>query len=64
MALLVRDKLAERGLSAAPVTSGSKGLHLYAALPGTLSSDEVRDAGPGDRPRSSPGSTRGWWSGR
>ena len=43
VALLVRDKLAERGLSAAPVTSGSKGLHLYAALPGTLSSDEVRD---------------------
>jgi bifunctional non-homologous end joining protein LigD len=43
VALLVRDKLAERGLSAAPVTSGSKGLHLYAALPGDLSADEVRD---------------------
>jgi bifunctional non-homologous end joining protein LigD len=43
VALLVRDKLAERGLSAAPVTSGSKGLHLYAALPGVLSADEVRD---------------------
>ena len=31
VALLVRDKLAERKLDARPVTSGSKGLHLYAA---------------------------------
>ena len=36
VALLVRDKLAERGLDARAVTSGSKGLHLYAALPGRL----------------------------
>jgi bifunctional non-homologous end joining protein LigD len=43
VALLVRDKLEERGLSAAPVTSGSKGLHMYAALPGKLNADEVRD---------------------
>jgi bifunctional non-homologous end joining protein LigD len=43
VALLVREKLAERGLSAAPVTSGSKGLHMYAALPGRLNADEVRD---------------------
>ena len=43
VALLVRDKLAERGLSCAPVTSGSKGLHLYAALPGRLDADAVRD---------------------
>ncbi|MGA9747126.1 MAG: non-homologous end-joining DNA ligase [Nocardioides sp.] len=43
VALLVRDKLEERGLSCAPVTSGSKGLHLYAALDGELSADEVRD---------------------
>jgi bifunctional non-homologous end joining protein LigD len=43
VALLVRDKLEERGLSAAPVTSGSKGLHMYAALPGRLNADEVRD---------------------
>jgi bifunctional non-homologous end joining protein LigD len=43
VALLVRDKLAERGLSAAPVTSGSKGLHMYAALPGRLNADGVRD---------------------
>jgi bifunctional non-homologous end joining protein LigD len=33
VALLVRERLAERGLDAIPVTSGSKGLHLYAALP-------------------------------
>jgi bifunctional non-homologous end joining protein LigD len=43
VALLVRDKLVERGLTAAPVTSGSKGLHMYAALPGRLNADEVRD---------------------
>ncbi len=43
VALLVRDRLGDMGLPTAPVTSGSKGLHLYAALPGQLSSDEVRD---------------------
>ncbi len=32
VALLVREKLGERGLEVRPVTSGSKGLHLYAAL--------------------------------
>ena len=36
----MRDKLAERGLAAKPVTSGSKGLHLYADLPKRLPSDE------------------------
>jgi bifunctional non-homologous end joining protein LigD len=40
VALLVRDKLAERDLAAKPVTSGSKGLHLYADLPTRLPSDE------------------------
>ena len=39
VALMVREKLAERGLDARPVTSGSKGLHLYAALPRTRDSD-------------------------
>ncbi|MDP3891165.1 non-homologous end-joining DNA ligase [Nocardioides sp.] len=39
VALLVRDKLVERGLVGLPVTSGSKGLHLYAALPGEMDSD-------------------------
>ncbi len=43
VALLVRDRLADLGLRAAPVTSGSKGLHLYAALPGRLDADGVRD---------------------
>jgi len=43
VALLVRDRLADMGLSSAPVTSGNKGLHLYAALPGTATADEVRD---------------------
>jgi bifunctional non-homologous end joining protein LigD len=41
VALLVRDRLAERGLDSRPVTSGSKGLHLYAALPGKLNPDET-----------------------
>lgn len=40
VALLVRDKLAERDLAARPVTSGSKGLHLYADLPERLPPDE------------------------
>jgi bifunctional non-homologous end joining protein LigD len=39
VATLVREKLAERKLDAKPVTSGSKGLHLYADLPGKLDSD-------------------------
>lgn len=43
VALLVRDRLAEMDLPTAPVTSGSKGLHLYAALPGRLNADQVRD---------------------
>lgn len=33
VALLVQEALAARGLDALPVTSGSKGLHLYARLP-------------------------------
>lgn len=40
VALLVRDKLGERGLGAKPVTSGSKGLHLYADLPKRLPPEE------------------------
>ena len=43
VALLVRDRLAADGLETTPVTSGSKGLHLYADLDGTRTSDEVRD---------------------
>lgn len=40
VALLVRDKLAERDLPARPVLSGSKGLHLYATLPTRLPGEE------------------------
>ena len=39
VALLVRDALAERDLTCRPVTSGSKGLHLYADMAGDLDSD-------------------------
>jgi bifunctional non-homologous end joining protein LigD len=40
VALLAREVLASRDLTAKPVTSGSKGLHLYVPLDGSLSSDE------------------------
>ncbi|MFQ6171038.1 non-homologous end-joining DNA ligase [Oryzobacter sp. R7] len=43
VALLVRDRLDALGLELYPVTSGSKGMQLYAALGGDLSSDQVRD---------------------
>jgi bifunctional non-homologous end joining protein LigD len=43
LALLVRQRLDRMGLSAAPVTSGSKGMQLYAGLPGTQDSDAIRD---------------------
>lgn len=43
VALLVRDRLAALGMTLYPVTSGSKGLQLYAALGGDLTSDQVRD---------------------
>ncbi|GAB2445925.1 hypothetical protein GCM10027062_28680 [Nocardioides hungaricus] len=40
VALLVRDRLVARDLDARPVTSGSKGLHLYASLPRRLPPEE------------------------
>lgn len=44
LALTLRDRLAQLGhRSAVPVTSGSKGLQIYAPLSGAQSSDEVRD---------------------
>jgi bifunctional non-homologous end joining protein LigD len=43
VALLVRDRLAADGLDCVPVTSGSKGLHLYAGLDRSRTSEEVRD---------------------
>jgi bifunctional non-homologous end joining protein LigD len=41
VALLVRDKLTERALDARPVTSGSKGLHMYAHLPRRQDSEQT-----------------------
>ncbi len=47
VALLVRKRLAADGLASAPVTSGSKGLHLYAALDGRRTHEQVRDYAKG-----------------
>lgn len=47
VALLVRERLGHDGLDCVPVTSGSKGLHLYAGLDGKRSSDDVRDYAKG-----------------
>jgi len=41
VALLVRERLDAVGLGSRPVTSGSKGMQLYADLEGTRSADEV-----------------------
>lgn len=43
VALIVRERLDEIGLDPVPVTSGSKGMQLYAVLPGVHTSDEIRD---------------------
>jgi bifunctional non-homologous end joining protein LigD len=42
VARLVADRLREDGLTTVPVTSGSKGLQLYARLPGTSTAMDVR----------------------
>lgn len=42
VALLVRDRLRADGLESHPVTSGSKGMQLYAPLPGRRTVMEVR----------------------
>ncbi len=41
VALLVRERMAVAGLTLEPVTSGSKGMQVYAALDGRRSSEEV-----------------------
>jgi bifunctional non-homologous end joining protein LigD len=41
VAFLVREILQGMGLDPLPVTSGSKGIHLYAALDGTQTSEQV-----------------------
>ena len=43
LALAVRERLAALGLTSAPVTSGSKGMQLYARLPGDQDADAIRD---------------------
>ena len=42
VALLVRERLGALGLALVPVTSGSKGMQVYAALPGVHTSDDIR----------------------
>ena len=41
VAQLLREVLDQVGFASVPVTSGSKGIHLYAALGGEMTSDEV-----------------------
>ena len=41
VARIARGILTGMGLDPVPVTSGSKGIHLYAALPGAQTSDEI-----------------------
>lgn len=43
VAHLIRGILDDVGLTAVPVTSGSKGIHLYAGLDGAMTSDEASD---------------------
>ena len=43
VAKLARAILRDVGLDPVPVTSGSKGIHLYAALDGTQSSEQISD---------------------
>ena len=43
LAHLIREVLDGAGMACIPVTSGSKGIHLYAPLDGSLSSDAVSD---------------------
>ena len=43
VAVLVRDILHDMGLDAVPVTSGSKGIHVYAALDGRQTSAQVSE---------------------
>ncbi|GAA1774216.1 ATP-dependent DNA ligase [Pseudarthrobacter sulfonivorans] len=43
VALLARTILQDVGLDPVPVTSGSKGIHLYAGLDGTQTSDQISE---------------------
>ena len=41
MATMVRDRLAQQGIATCPATSGSKGVHIYGRLDGSLTSDKA-----------------------
>lgn len=41
VAVAIRDILRDMGLSSAPLTSGGSGIHLYAALDGSVTSDQA-----------------------
>lgn len=43
LALVVRERLSALGLRSAPVTSGSKGMQLYARVDGSRDADEIRE---------------------
>ncbi|NLT30587.1 MAG: ATP-dependent DNA ligase, partial [Propionibacterium sp.] len=43
LAFLIREVLDGMGTASVPVTSGSKGLHLYAGLDGAMTSEEVSE---------------------
>ena len=60
VALLVLEALEERGLDAKPVTSGSKGLHLYADLPEAAALRRVHRAGQGGGRGARRPSTPSW----
>jgi bifunctional non-homologous end joining protein LigD len=47
VALLVKGRLEQDGLECVPVTSGSKGLHLYAGLDRQRTHEEIRDYAKG-----------------
>lgn len=42
VALAIRDVLADAGMSSYPVTSGGKGIHIYARLPGAVKAESAR----------------------
>ena len=62
VAHLCREVLDAVGFASVPVTSGSKGIHLYAAMDGAMTSDEASGWAPGTRPIPGGRCVRNWWS--
>ena len=60
VALRLRDLLEGIGMTAVPVTSGSKGMHLYAPLDGEVDLRRAPAPGPRDRPHPRGAPTRAW----